>query len=515
MVQGFASKTNLTSISLPSDSAPIGSIQAYPGANAPAGWLICDGSAVSRTTYASLFAITGTMYGVGDGSTTFNIPDLRGIFVRGSGISGKLTTAIGTAVSGSLSTYQNDSIQGHSHGILVKQTTGAVGAGDIADSNAAGDFTRYTSASYQTDGARGVPRIGYETNPANLSLTYIIKASQVLTDVIIAQNTVLHPVGMVAMFGGSIAPYGWSMCDGSAISRTEYADLFTTIGTTYGIGDGSTTFNLPDCRGIFVRGAGTSGKLTMAVGTACSGTLGVYENDKIQGHKTRIDLISASSAAGTNVVRTGDLSGGSSAKDSSIVTDSINGTPRTGAETNPANLSLNYIIKSRNVTNNYQSTFPPIITGSAAPAITPQYVGQEYIDTVAKRQYKAMDVSSSSDWQKQSIYKSGTGTVLAGSDLTISLDFDWSGGYLTVWLSDVVTDWDSDGSPTYQGFTTSYDALTNSGYTARQVIVYATTGVINNNKTSDEYGQPKSATTKSFTLDTKGTQLYVKWFVWA
>jgi microcystin-dependent protein len=51
---------------------------AYGAAAAPTGWLLCDASAVSRTTYADLFAIIGTTYGVGDGSTTFNLPDLRG-----------------------------------------------------------------------------------------------------------------------------------------------------------------------------------------------------------------------------------------------------------------------------------------------------------------------------------------------------------------------------------------------------------------------------------------------------
>ena len=57
---------------------PSGSISLYGGATAPTGWLLCDGSAVSRTTYAELFAVVGTTYGVGDGSTTFNVPSLSG-----------------------------------------------------------------------------------------------------------------------------------------------------------------------------------------------------------------------------------------------------------------------------------------------------------------------------------------------------------------------------------------------------------------------------------------------------
>lgn len=54
------------------------------------------------------------------------------------------------------------------------------------------------------------------------------------------------PTGLILPYGGSTAPEGFLICDGSAISRTTYADLFAVIGTTYGTGDGSTTFNLPN-----------------------------------------------------------------------------------------------------------------------------------------------------------------------------------------------------------------------------------------------------------------------------
>lgn len=54
------------------------------------------------------------------------------------------------------------------------------------------------------------------------------------------------PLGAIVNYGGDIAPTGWLICDGSAVSRTTYADLYAVIGTKYGPGDGSTTFNLPD-----------------------------------------------------------------------------------------------------------------------------------------------------------------------------------------------------------------------------------------------------------------------------
>lgn len=68
-----------------SDSVPIGAIQSYGGNVAPSGWLICDGRAISRTEYSELFYVIGTTYGSGDGSTTFNIPDLRGRVITGVG----------------------------------------------------------------------------------------------------------------------------------------------------------------------------------------------------------------------------------------------------------------------------------------------------------------------------------------------------------------------------------------------------------------------------------------------
>ena len=66
-----------------SSAVPAGTIQSHAASSAPSGWLICDGSAISRTTYSDLYSIVGTTWGSGDGSTTFAIPDLRGEFLRG------------------------------------------------------------------------------------------------------------------------------------------------------------------------------------------------------------------------------------------------------------------------------------------------------------------------------------------------------------------------------------------------------------------------------------------------
>ena len=81
---------NIASTYLP---AVVGAVVAFAGSTSPAGWLLCDGSAVSRADYAALFSVIGTTYGSGDGSTTFNLPNLVDKFVEGSATSGTVKTA--------------------------------------------------------------------------------------------------------------------------------------------------------------------------------------------------------------------------------------------------------------------------------------------------------------------------------------------------------------------------------------------------------------------------------------
>lgn len=94
---------------------------------------------------------------------------------------------------------------------------------------------------------------------SNITITVADDSTDNEVDVTIAANVPAStlPAGVIAAYGGAAAPTGWLLCDGSAVSRTTYADLFTAIGTAYGAGDGSTTFNLPDMRGRVPVGKGT------------------------------------------------------------------------------------------------------------------------------------------------------------------------------------------------------------------------------------------------------------------
>jgi microcystin-dependent protein len=83
------------------------------------------------------------------------------------------------------------------------------------------------------------------------------------------------PIGSVTAFAGSAAPSGWLLCGGQTVSRTQYSGLFLTIGTTYGSGDGSTTFALPDLRGRTIAGeddmGGTAANRLTSAGSGING----------------------------------------------------------------------------------------------------------------------------------------------------------------------------------------------------------------------------------------------------
>jgi len=104
-----------------------GTVSPWGGASTPTGWLLCDGAAVSRSTYSVLFTAIGTTYGTGDGSSTFNVPDLRGRTIAGKDNMGgsaanRLTSGstidgstLGTAGGGQTHTLSTSELAAHNH----------------------------------------------------------------------------------------------------------------------------------------------------------------------------------------------------------------------------------------------------------------------------------------------------------------------------------------------------------------------------------------------------------------
>lgn len=150
---------------------PVGITLPFAGAgDIPAGFLLCNGAAVSRMTYANLYSAIGTTYGAGDGSTTFNLPDFRGRFLRGymSGTSAEIGTAQEDAIrniTGNISDVPYQML-GHGSGAIAKR----VGTQGIAQPS----FTATNGGGFDFDASLVVPTAD-ENRPANYAVQYIIK----------------------------------------------------------------------------------------------------------------------------------------------------------------------------------------------------------------------------------------------------------------------------------------------------------------------------------------------------
>ena len=179
---------------------PSGSVFCMAVATVPSGYLECNGAAVSRTTYSALFAIIGTAYGAGNGSSTFNIPDLRGEFIRG------FDNGKGTDSGRSIASSQSGSNAPHNHSISLSGTTSTksltggirkISEGFRANGSASGVFTKTNDGNSSITGASSNSPVsgvdidashnhtfsasgtsgnnGTEARPRNIAMMYIIK----------------------------------------------------------------------------------------------------------------------------------------------------------------------------------------------------------------------------------------------------------------------------------------------------------------------------------------------------
>ena len=158
---------------------PLGTINAFGGATAPEGWMLCQGQAISRTDYADLFAVIGTNFGAGDGSTTFNLPDLRGEFLRGAGTN----SHSGQGNGGSVGTHQDGttvvtSIMGNGYGVIYNMKNGTVASSTYDNwvGNSGNTYVHSTSQ-YETESYPNVIGTG-KARPTNTSVNYIMKVKQ-------------------------------------------------------------------------------------------------------------------------------------------------------------------------------------------------------------------------------------------------------------------------------------------------------------------------------------------------
>lgn len=148
---------------------PVGSILPWSSNNIPTGWLECNGQIVNRTTYNLLFAVINTIYGAGDGITTFAVPDLRGVVPRG------LDRGRGLDIDGkdrTIGSYQADEFKSHSHNSDKLIASNGLAAGN--------SYATVISPSSSTGGT--------ETRMKNIAVIYVIKYADIANDEFINTN---------------------------------------------------------------------------------------------------------------------------------------------------------------------------------------------------------------------------------------------------------------------------------------------------------------------------------------
>lgn len=156
---------------------PVGSVLAYAGSSAPVGFLLCDGTAVSRSKYAALFKAISTTYGVGDGSTTFNLPDLRGrvpVGVDGAAARMASNDALGNASGAERVTLleAESGLRNHSH--FLDQVTGGVDNSGNLSRAASGSVV---GSNYQSGASGGAnASASHQNMPPYQVVNYIVRA---------------------------------------------------------------------------------------------------------------------------------------------------------------------------------------------------------------------------------------------------------------------------------------------------------------------------------------------------
>jgi len=175
-----AAGTNTTQIATTafvlSNGAPTGGLIMWGTGTAPSGWLLCDGTAVNRTTYAALFAVIGTTFGVGDGSTTFNLPNYTNRMPYGTTVGATGGSATTTLITANLPSHTHSITDpGHSHSYTINTLSGNNAAGSIPDYIRQGSATTGTA----TTGITATDATGSGTAVTTISpylgINFIIK----------------------------------------------------------------------------------------------------------------------------------------------------------------------------------------------------------------------------------------------------------------------------------------------------------------------------------------------------
>lgn len=257
--------------------------------------------------------------------------DLNDFASEANALQADVNAKEGTATTAAATATTQAGIATGAASTATTKASEAVNARDLAV-QAASDAEDAAAAAALFDPANYVAKAGNVTMTGPLSVPAGASGAQV------PQAQEVAPPGLVAMFARDSAPAGWLKANGAAVSRMTYAALFAAIGTTFGVGDGSTTFNLPDMRGEFPRGF-DDGR-----GVDAGRVFGSAQQDAFQGHRHLQSqggaLSTAVNAAGAYIVGNQNTS-----ETQATTTDPVYGTVRQASETRPRNIALLACIK--------------------------------------------------------------------------------------------------------------------------------------------------------------------------
>jgi len=389
--------------------AELGTLIAWPHTVVPDSCVIADGREISRTTYADLFALIGTEHGIGDGSTTFNVPQAsEGATLVGYGTleeNGGMFNAIGKHGGERLHQLTIDELPSHNHRVLNGGGTMAVTGTSAADGGVA-------NRQHLASGTPGLvtESVGsdwdHNNMPPFLVVYWIIKAlktsfSAVLTDEVnaaaasastaiaaaeaVAGVTYIQAgrAGEIIAFGGTVAPSGFVLCDGAIYERSLYPALFAVIGTTYqgASNPTGTQFRVPQLQDRVPVGLGTSTG-TNALGAYGGEATHALSTDEMPAH-SHAPLVTGAAAVGGTASTTVAAGGSFYSLSGNIGNITIDNTGGGSAHNNLQPFTVvNYIIRTSTAFVNEQVGLAQAAARTATTAVaaitaTPIYAASD------------------------------------------------------------------------------------------------------------------------------------------
>lgn len=306
-------------------------------------WNTFNGKGAGTVTGASVVSANGFAGTVATSTTTPAITlstSITGVLQgNGTAISAATTTGSGSVVLATSPTLVTPALGTPASGVMTNVTGTASGLTAGIATNIAGGLggsipyqTAVNTTAILANGSAGQFLASQGTT---LAPHWITLAGKTTGEVFMTAATSC-PTGAISADGTSELRSGGTGCGGGAC-----ANLFSAISTTYGAADGS-HFTLPNMQGVFARGAGTQTISSITY----TGSQGTSQTDQLQSHlhQTVFNTATAFNPGGTPGATNGSGGGASANTDSNYFADGANGTPRTGTETRPANITLLYCI---------------------------------------------------------------------------------------------------------------------------------------------------------------------------